>query len=125
MTRPSERFTLPAGADLNKVIAPGVYFQPSRPAPIILPQITALHTYEPRLAQVQAKADWQAVFERAAEELGRSLSNFGQGIVQALEALRDAGLVAEEQPTDPRERALWAKRNRGTGPATPAAWHKR
>ena len=75
--------------------------------------------------QAEHEAIRQLVLQRAAAEMGYSLSELGKTIERVAEALRDAGLVAVEQPTDPRERALWARRNKGTGPATPAAWHKR
>lgn len=75
--------------------------------------------------QAEREAIWQLTLQRAAAEMGRSLSELGKTIERVAEALRDAGIVAETPPTEPRERALWARRNRGTGPATPAAWHQR
>jgi hypothetical protein len=41
------------------------------------------------------------------------------------DALRDAGLVPDEPPTDPRERALWARRNRNHGPEQPGPQNRR
>lgn len=44
---------------------------------------------------------------------------------QVQQLLRSAGVLPEEPPSDPRERALWARRNRSTGPPRPAAGHTR
>ena len=46
-----------------------------------------------------------AAFARAAEALRPALAQ-----------LRESGLIPEEPPSDPRERALWARQHRGTGP---------
>lgn len=46
---------------------------------------------------------------RQAEAIGRAYAHLG-------DTLRDAGALPEEPPDDPRERALWLRQQRGTGP---------
>lgn len=59
-----------------------------------------------------------AGFKPMFDDLVGALSKFG-------EAAKQAGLVAEEPPTDPRARALWMKQHRNHGPETPKNWRKR
>lgn len=54
------------------------------------------------------EAMWPRIVEQA-EAIGRAVED-----VRAV--LRDAGVLPEEPPTDPRARALWLRRHRGTGP---------
>lgn len=58
------------------------------------------------------------VFVAWIDEAATAFRKFG-------EAARDAGLVPEEPPADPRARALWMKQRRNTGPAAPKDWRKR
>lgn len=39
--------------------------------------------------------------------------------------LRANGVIPPPPPTDPRERSLWLRQNRNTGPRPPADWRKR
>lgn len=57
------------------------------------------------------------VFTFWLDEAASALYKFG-------EAAKQAGLMAEEPPTDPRARALWMKQHRNQGPETPKNWHK-
>lgn len=58
----------------------------------------------------RAVDDAMVTMKRTLTEVGRVASRVGV-------TLRDAGLLPDEPPTDPRKRALWARRNRSTGPA--------
>ena len=55
-----------------------------------------------------------------ARKAGKIFAAAFQGVVDdvaaTVEALGRWNLIAEPPPADPRERALWAKQNRGTGP---------
>jgi hypothetical protein len=54
---------------------------------------------------------------RGFTEVFASLAEHAQRAARSLgEALRDAGVLPEEPPADPRARALWLRRHRGTGP---------
>jgi hypothetical protein len=55
---------------------------------------------------------------KAAADAAESLQPF-------IDNLREAGLLDEEPPTDPKARALWMKQRRNTGPTTPKNWRKR
>lgn len=57
--------------------------------------------------------------------LSEGLGKLSAAMAKAGEAAREAGLVPEEPPTDPRARALWMKQHRNTGPAVPKDWRKR
>ncbi len=48
-------------------------------------------------------------FLRQAEAIGRAAEGMRA-------VLREAGVLPEEPPTDPRARALWLRQHRGTGP---------
>lgn len=62
-------------------------------------------------------------------DVRRLMQQFAEAITtthgQVQQLLRSAGAIPEEPPTDPRERALWARRHRSTGPSRPAAGHAR
>lgn len=59
----------------------------------------------------------QPVFAQAAE----FMRGFADGVREAAAALQPlAEALAQRQPADPRERALWLRRNRNTGPAVSA-----
>ena len=59
-----------------------------------------------------------------AEEVGQAWVDAWRDISEALvpiaEQLQRSGLIEEQPPTDPRERALWLRRNRNTGPSASA-----
>lgn len=68
------------------------------------------------------------------DHFGRLLGAFQEAIAEVFASgpyadlqarLRDAGLIPEEPPADPRDRALLARRHRSTGPPRPAAGHAR
>lgn len=61
-------------------------------------------------------------FRAAIRQLGEAITATGGQMQQLLGA---AGQPGEEPPADPRARALWARRNRSTGPPRPAAGHSR
>lgn len=75
--------------------------------------------------QAEKQAILELTLQRFADDMGVALGEVGKIVERITDAFRRIGLVAGEQPTDPRERALQARRNRGTGPAAPKAWHKR
>ncbi|GAA3404999.1 hypothetical protein [Pseudarthrobacter polychromogenes] len=60
-----------------------------------------------------------------AVKLAEGFEAMTVGLVKFAEAAREAGLVPEEPPTDPRARALWMKQHRNHGPEQPKNWRKR
>jgi hypothetical protein len=48
--------------------------------------------------------------------LGRAVEAYGLAVRPVVEQLRDAGVLTELPPEEPRERALWVRQHRGTGP---------
>lgn len=54
--------------------------------------------------------------ESVYEALGRAIEAYGLALRPVVEQLREAGVLPEEPPTDPRARALWLRQHRGTGP---------
>lgn len=67
--------------------------------------------------QFQQLAAWA---NRAVEDLVRALApamtEFGRQLNDMYGKLREAGILPEEPPGDPRARALWLRQHRGTGP---------
>ena len=60
-------------------------------------------------------------WQRLVKEVNDALEDlFGGPVKVWAEKLREAGLLPEVPPEDPRERALWAKQHRSTGPARPS-----
>lgn len=57
----------------------------------------------------------------AAAQVARTLADLAESLRPIREQLVDAGVLPDEGPTDPRERALWLRRNRNTGPQVPTA----
>lgn len=59
-----------------------------------------------------------------AEEVGQAWADawrdIGEALVPLGEQLERAGLIEERPPDDPRERALWLRQHRNTGPAVSA-----
>jgi len=54
--------------------------------------------------------------EAALAAFARTVEQVGPAASQAYRTLRDAGVLPEQAPEDPRERALWLRRHRGSGP---------
>lgn len=120
VTTPAEPVSVSTG------LPPGVYLQRASVAlPSPRPPVKLAGAYVGTRQVSEAAAIWNLTLQRFADEMSMSLREVGKVVERINEAWRDAGIVAEEPPTEPRERALWVKRNRGTGPATPAAWHRR
>lgn len=90
------------------------------PGPVIFepPPIFTPPSAEEISRAVQAMTRGAEIFVSWIDEAATAFRKFG-------EAARDAGLVPEEPPTDPRARAIWMKQHRNTGPATPKDWRKR
>lgn len=70
-----------------------------------------------------AADEWMRILAEAFEPMhayieaaSRAMRQFGESLRPLFNGLRDAGLLDEPESTDPRERALAARRNRGTGP---------
>lgn len=69
---------------------------------------------------------WQANLLQAFADAGSvSLQSVGEAFSRVAESMSGLRICEEEPPTDPRERALWAKSNRGYGPEAPKSWRKR
>lgn len=61
----------------------------------------------------------------AAEQIGRAFAALVEGLRPVREQLVDAGVLPDEGPADPRERALWLRQHRNTGPEVPRAQRAR
>lgn len=103
MSKPSDGLSKPTE------LGPGEYII----SPMDLEQLLHL-----KAALAQGLQEFLVALRPAAVRAAAALNGLG-------EALQQAGLVADVPPSDPRERALWAARSRGTGPAVPKAWHRR
>lgn len=85
----------------------------------------------PRLDPEAVAVAWRALTETAGaavDALSYAFTKMCWALADALpkieatrDALRDAGVLPEEPPTEPRARALWLARNRNTGPARATA----
>jgi hypothetical protein len=57
-----------------------------------------------------------ATVEAAARALAEAIEAYRPLVESTYATLRDAGVLPEVPPEDPRERALWLRQHRGTGP---------
>lgn len=57
-----------------------------------------------------------ATMEAAARCLADTAAAYGTALADVHRSLVDAGVLPEPPPEDPRERALWLRQHRGTGP---------
>jgi hypothetical protein len=73
--------------------------------------------YDPEQAR-KAMADLAAA-------IGATVELIRESFTVTAEQLQQLGVIAAPRSADPRARALWAKANRGTGPATSRNWAKR
>jgi hypothetical protein len=75
----------------------------------------------------ETRARMEADLQRFAEQYGLLVSSVSEALARAVEqyrpllesvsaTLRDAGVLPEQPPEDPRERALWLRQHRGAGP---------
>ena len=55
--------------------------------------------------------------EQIAQAFADAMGETADSVHRFIESLQCADVILTPAPTDPRERALWAKQNRGTGPA--------
>lgn len=92
------------------------HFDP--PRPVFVPPAFTPPTSEELLEMFRPVRRGFEVFTFWLDEAAAAIYKFG-------EAAKQAGLVAEEPPTDPRARALWMKQHRNHGPETPKNWRKR
>lgn len=100
----------------------GLQFTPP-PPPVFVPPAFAPYTYAGPSAEDIRKtflgvSKGFEVIVTWFDEAASALLYFG-------EAARQAGLVDEEPPTDPRARAIWMKQHRNHGPEKPKNWRKR
>lgn len=62
-------------------------------------------------------------------EWAEAMKSFSDAVAHVVNTVRDAmrgaNLLPEDPPTDPKERALWLKQRRNTGPEKPKNWRKR
>ena len=88
----------------------------------------------PRLdpAEFRAFLDKPLITPEQAEALSRMFADFRRAANEALaalgpvfEQLREAGVLPETPPEDPRAKALWLRQHRSTGPARPGPQHRR
>lgn len=79
------------------------------------------------LQSPEAQERFRQSFEEFGRQLGllvadvmrafeRTLSAYRPALVDLHEQLVDAGVIRDPGPTDPRERALWLRQHRNTGP---------
>lgn len=67
----------------------------------------------------------RASFLHLGEQLTEVWTQLRPRIDAMREAFVEAGRIAEQPPTDPRERALWLRQHRNTGPARPGPQKRR
>ncbi len=77
-----------------------------------------------REAVANAVADAEAAFRNFGEDLARLAQAWADHMKPALaqmaevaRQLRATGIITDEPPTDPMQRALWLRKNRNTGPS--------
>ncbi len=90
-----------------------------------LAQQWSAYTGEPLVSSLTR---WRAVrdsIQTVMRQMVDAINGTAPQVERLRDALRQAGQLPEEPPTDPRARALWARRNRSTGPSRPAAGHAR
>lgn len=68
-------------------------------------------------ALIRSSAEASRVFGEAARRMSEAVKKIGP-------VLDKAGLIPDEPPTDPRERALWARQHRNTGPTRDPHRHR-
>lgn len=83
------------------------------------PQITPEQVDAIRAALGQAMGAMAAQITEMARQMQPVLQRFGGQVRELHRQLQDAGVVAEDVPADPMQRALWLRRNRNTGPKQP------
>lgn len=67
------------------------------------------------------ETDLTPIYTEVKRAMGQLMEAFTSASTRWARQLREAGLLPEEPPADPRERALWMVKNRNTGPARPSA----
>lgn len=97
---------------------PNFAFHFDRPRPVFVPPVFTPPTAE------ELREAFRPV-QRGFEVLTFWLDEAAAAIYKFGEAAKQAGLINEEPPTDPRARALWMKQHRSHGPETPKNWRKR
>ncbi|NVM97813.1 hypothetical protein [Arthrobacter sp. SDTb3-6] len=70
---------------------------------------------------VNALADWGVALQ--AWQL--PFLNASRAMAGFVEGLQETGVLPEPAPSDPRARALWAKKHQGKGPPPSSSWRGR
>lgn len=74
---------------------------------------------EPQKSGPVALSEWQIDFLQHVMKIS------GEQIERMAEVLAAAGVIAPPSPTDPRERALYLRKHRNTGPGKPIQEQRR
>lgn len=70
-------------------------------------------------------AEMSEAMRRFGEQLAVVFDEIGRQLAPLMEEMERAEVLEQEPPTDPRERALWLRRNRNTGPQRHRQWSVR
>jgi hypothetical protein len=97
---------------------------PNLPASPLPSDLLRTLTERPIITPEQAE-----VLRKAFEDLGRSvrksLEQLGPVVTRLREDLREAGVLPEVPPEDPKAKALWLRQHRNTGPERRGPQHRR
>ena len=95
------------------------------------PPMPPIPDYDPN-AEFRAFLNKPLITPEQAETLAKMFGEFRRAAGEALaaigpvfEQLREAGVLPETPPEDPREKALWLRQHRNTGPARPGPQNRR
>jgi hypothetical protein len=102
-------------------------YVPARDVLLVVGGTPAALALRDRLDDPEFRAELEASVRRFAEQLGQAIRPaieqvlqqaraLGEWVEQNRQVLVDAGALPAVPPEDPRARALWLRRHRGTGP---------
>jgi hypothetical protein len=75
---------------------------------------------KPLITDEQARA-----LRQLFEDFGRAVSGALEQLRPVMDSLREAGVLPEVPPEDPKAKALWLRQHRNTGPTRPGPQHRR
>lgn len=64
---------------------------------------------------------WTTAWEGVAQQVAAIWSEIAEQLRPVVDQLERSGFLKEQSPADPRERALWLRQRRNTGPAVRSA----
>jgi hypothetical protein len=109
-------------SDEIRKLGPGeIHFAPPMPPipPWAGPQADVMGDLRALLAKPLITDEQSRLLRQLFEDFGRAASEAVAGLRPVMESLREAGVIPEEPPKDPKTRALWLRQHRNTGPRRP------